>query len=349
MLAYLLTLSFVIMMSWLIQSNKGKSITKWLLAILIVGMSLFIGFRYWVGTDYGSYYRGYYLYSRLSWKELIGIDDPALRIIAKLSTYIVDSPITMFTIAAFIFCTLFTLSIYEYSDNFLFAMILFICCGTFLEAFNGVRQATAVSIIFFGLRYIKKKKFFKYLLTVLIATLFHSTAILMLVLYVVFNMKTSVINVVILVIVSILLTYSYEWIYSLVENITDKDVNLDYEYYVTQVNVFRVAVACAPCVFLVLLSRKARLENSMLCNMIIINAALMCITSSSAFLARIAMYSTAFIPIAITNLKNKIKFDKGTKFSVEVIILILYFVFFIISILNTANLYPYRAFFQYGV
>ena len=345
MIAYLITFTFVLTMSGLIQKYKGQKIVKWLLGLLIVGMSLFIGFRYGVGTDYDSYYSGYYHYSRMSWEELIKIGDPALRIIAKLCSYFIDSPITMFTIAALIFCSLFVTSIYEYSEDFVFAMFLFICCGTFLEAFNGVRQATAMSIIFFGFRYVKDKKFFKYLITILIATLFHSTAILMISLYFIFNMKVKVFNVLLIAVISIILATSYEWIFSLVESITGKKVNLEYEYYTTQVNVFRVAVACAPCVLMLFLSKQKVQKNSIYCSMLIFNAALMCITSASAFLARIGMYSTAFIPLALTCVKNEINFDKQTREIFNFIVVALYFAYFIISVLETGNLYPYKLFF----
>lgn len=345
MIPYIIAFAFIIIMSNLIQKNKGNNNVICLLTILIVGMTLFIGFRFWVGTDYGSYYRTYYKYSSMSWGELFKVDDPALRIIAKLSSYLIDSPITMFTIAAAIFSTLFVLSIYEYSDDFLLSMFVFVCCGTFLEAFNGVKQATAVSIIFFGYRYIKQKNFLKYLITVLVATLFHSTAILILLLYPLFNRKFKFLNVLLIIAISVVLTLSYEWIFSLVETITGKKVSLEYTYYVTQVNIYRIAVAIAPCVVIFFCNKESRLESSALCNMLIFNAALMAVTSSSAFLARMGMYSTAFIPIALVGLRNKINFEKDTKLIFDFVVVIAYFIYFIVSILRTADLFPYQLFF----
>lgn len=345
MAPYLLAFAFIMITSNAIQKNKGQKSVKWLLAILIVGMSLFIGFRFYVGTDYASYYRTYFRYSRMSWGELIRVDDPALRIIAKLSSYLVDSPITMFTIAAFIFCTLFVTSIYKYTERFCYSMFLFVCSGTFLDAFNGVKQASAIAIIFFGLRFIKERQFVKYLITILIATLFHSTAILMILLYWLFDIKTTPFNIILIIIISIVLASSYEWLFSLVEAITGKNVNLEYTYYITQVNVFRIAVACVPCVLIFFLNKEDRLKNSTLCNMLIFNASLMCITSSSAFLARIGMYSTAYVCIAFVGLRDKITFEKDTKMLFDFVVIVAYLAYFIVSILKTANLYPYQLFF----
>ncbi|MBR5192037.1 MAG: EpsG family protein [Clostridia bacterium] len=345
MVPYILAFGFAMLMSYAIQKNKKYKSNAWLLAILIVGMALFIGFRFNVGTDYGSYYRTYEKYSRMSWGELLVVDDPGLRIIAKLSSYLIDSPITMFVIAALIFCSLFITSIYEYTENFLFAMFLFVCSGTFLEAFNGVKQATAMAIIFYGFRFIKQKSFIKYLITILIATIFHSTAIVMVVLYWLFSLKSTKFNLVLVLVVSVALSSSYELLFTLVEAITGKKVNLEYTYYVTQVNVFRVAFAVAPCIVLFLMKEKDRVNNSHFCNMLVFNAALMVITSSSAFLARIGMYSTAFISISLVTLKGKIMTNRNTKSIIDMGIIVLYFVFFIVSVLRTADLYPYQLFF----
>ena len=143
---------------------------------------------------------------------------------------------------------------------------------------------------------------------------------------------------VLVLIISIALSSSYELLFSLVEAITGKKVNLEYAYYVTQVNVFRVAFAVAPCILLFLMNEKDRINNSAFCNILVFNAALMVITSSSAFLARIGMYSTAFISISLTTLKGKIMVDRNKKVLIDFAIIILYFIFFIVSILRTADL-----------
>lgn len=346
MIPYLLILAFIVFMSAIIQNNKTKgAANNLLLAILILVTSAFIGFRFNVGTDYASYYRGYKYYGSMSWKDVLMIDDPGLRILAKIGNYFTDEPAFMFFVAALIFTALIVTSIYKYTDKFLFAMFLFVCSGTFLESFNGVKQATATAVIFFGLRYVKDKKFIKYLIAVLIATIFHSTAILMLVLYFFLNRKASYVNLIILIAISIILALSYNGLYELVEFITGKDVNLEYNYYTTEVNILRVLVALAPAVLVLFLYRDDRYDKSFECNLLIFNAALMCITSSSAFLARIAMYSTAGVSIGMMGVRSRLPIKKEAQALLDTIIVVAYVAYYIMSVLLTANLYPYQFYF----
>ena len=61
----------------------------------------------------------------------------------------------------------------------------------FNGSLNTIRQYLAFSIIFWGFSFIIKKKLWYYLMTVLIATLFHKTAFFSLILYVIYTLLTS--------------------------------------------------------------------------------------------------------------------------------------------------------------
>lgn len=52
-----------------------------------------------------------------------------------------------------------------------------------------MRQGLASSLIFFGYRYIKKEKFFKYCFIVLMASLIHKTSFIMIILYFIYKLK----------------------------------------------------------------------------------------------------------------------------------------------------------------
>lgn len=52
-----------------------------------------------------------------------------------------------------------------------------------------MRQAIAMSIMGIGFHFIKERKFFRYLTIVILATHFHETAILMLLLYFIYRFK----------------------------------------------------------------------------------------------------------------------------------------------------------------
>lgn len=348
MFEYLFVFCVSILLANRVQAVKNRpnsAVTMRLLLFLLIALlSCFIGLRFRIGTDYNAYYQGYYTYSRLEWHEYLDISDPGLHFIAKLCSYVWDDPVMMFLAAACLFFVLYVVAIYKYSSNFFAAIVMFIISGTMLDSCNGVRQSLAMAILFSGYGFLRDRKFLKYTLLVLLATAFHSTAIIMLPVYFLLSRKTTWWRILIILIASVALTYSYDYIFDLVETVTEKDVNLEYTYYVQSVNIFRVAVAVAPCVLLPMIRKDSFEKCSISINIVVFNAALMCITANSAFLARIGMYSTGFLCIALPDILEHLRIRNS--FFVKTAVYVCYFLYWIASIYLTANLYPYQSIFS---
>lgn len=66
----------------------------------------------------------------------------------------------------------------------------------FNGSLNAIRQYIAMAIVFFGFHYIIEKNFLKYLLIVLIATLFHRTLIISIIFYFIYVMMESEVKIV---------------------------------------------------------------------------------------------------------------------------------------------------------
>ena len=73
--------------------------------------------------------------------------------------------------------------LYKYSEGFFTSMMLFILWGTWTWMFNGVRQFLAVAVIFGGLRFIEEDEPIKFIVTVLIASRIHTSALMMIPVY----------------------------------------------------------------------------------------------------------------------------------------------------------------------
>ena len=69
--------------------------------------------------------------------------------------------------------------LYKYSEGYFTSMVLFILWGTWSWMFNGIRQFLAVSITFLGLILIDEDEPIKYIIVVLIASRIHTSAIMM--------------------------------------------------------------------------------------------------------------------------------------------------------------------------
>lgn len=67
--------------------------------------------------------------------------------------------------------------IYKYSENPTLSFLIYICMGIFTFTFSGLRQAIAISIIFFSYVFIKNKKLIPFLVCIVLAMSMHATAI----------------------------------------------------------------------------------------------------------------------------------------------------------------------------
>lgn len=263
------------------------------------------GFRSGVGTDYWQYAAAYDKYVLNIWDAIFNFKEPGINIIAKISSWIYDDYTVMFFIAATITVGLSVWTISKYSNTFAFSILLYIFTGAWNGSFNGVRQYLACAVIFAGHRYIIDRKFIKYILIVLMASAFHITAIVMIMLYFIPLKKIDLKEILLFTIGIILLLYSYDIVFGFVETIKGKPIVM-HSYMLTQVSYFRIAVAVAPLLvyFLFTLKKNLRLEDIFYINILFVNATLMLVTSNSAYLARIGIYTDIFAVLSYQRLLN---------------------------------------------
>lgn len=148
----------------------------------LITLILFIGLRWNVGTDFMSYFDIFNL-SRTSWYTSLPVEWGYLwlnRIFA-----INDFSFSFVTIIqaawvmTFIYLGLKNYSFYPFS---LLIFLLDINCG-YTSAVNIMRQAMAMAILFYAVKYIVERSFNKYLICVLVACCFHISAIIALPIY----------------------------------------------------------------------------------------------------------------------------------------------------------------------
>lgn len=181
--------------------NRNSFILIWVFLTLIAGL------RYNVGTDYITYDAIFsdvldvnvtdtYLWIEPGYLALInfvdiinGTNQLVLFIIASLSMY-------------------YYYNAFKYFNNsklYLILSLLFFIAILYFPIINISRQMLAVSIFFFAIKYIIQKQFIKYLLFILLAAMFHKTAIILIPMYWLLNIKYSKFGLIIFFIISILI------------------------------------------------------------------------------------------------------------------------------------------------
>jgi transmembrane protein EpsG len=92
-------------------------------------------------------------------------------------------------ISSVIVSILYILAMWDYSYDFRFSVFLFVSMWFGFTSMNIVRQMVAAAILFYGMRHIVNKEFWKYFITVMIAAGFHTSAVIMIPLYFFFKKK----------------------------------------------------------------------------------------------------------------------------------------------------------------
>lgn len=184
---------------------RQRTVVLW---IIFAVLTFFAGFRWDVGIDWPTY-MGLFdggLYE-MALKRLERIEPASLFIkgLLLLGGY-TDGGYYLW-VMAFITIFLYFYSIYKYSNNKLFSASLFVLLGIYFSLMNGVRQHAAVAITVFAWQFLFEKKIVRYMLTILIASLFHTSALIMLPVYFVCNIRFNKKLLIIMAIIAVPLSF----------------------------------------------------------------------------------------------------------------------------------------------
>lgn len=167
-----------------VEKNKGKQAAKIGFFLLFVILFLTAALRYDTGIDYWNYIS---IYKRFQ----IGIDTHVEPGFAFLMQIISDggfSPQWMFIVTSFFTVLFFLKALYEQSSNFALSIFLYQVMGYYFYSFNSIRYYLAVSIAFYSLKYVVKRKYIPFIVWVLIAANFHKSVLIVLMFYPFANM-----------------------------------------------------------------------------------------------------------------------------------------------------------------
>ena len=165
------------------SSTKNKrSFCIWCFVLLF----LLSGFRgETVGGDLKRYLPEFYNVAHSSFAKVFdsGYHEPGYVIFIKLLSLIsMDNRSFLLGTALAAMIGPFILT-YKYSNNPVVSVLLYYAMGYYTNTFNNIRQSLALSVAFCIVPFLVNRKFWKYLIGVLIATSFHYSAIILLIVY----------------------------------------------------------------------------------------------------------------------------------------------------------------------
>lgn len=223
-----------------------------------------------------------------------------------IKIFISNNPQVFILITAIITNLLYLHFYKKYSFSFGYTIFFYVVLGLFTFSMAGMKQILAMSFSLLAIDNLLCKKYLKFVLWIVFASLFHPYILIMLMLVFFTDdiwKKKSVTLIVLVLIFSIF----FDLILGAVINIAG-EIGKDYtveELTSHNINIFRVIIELIPCIFTFIFRNKIRSENNKLLNIavnMLLFRALMYFVSMFAnpiYFARIGTYFQSLDPILI--------------------------------------------------
>ncbi|SDB21315.1 EpsG family protein [Eubacterium oxidoreducens] len=246
----------------------------------------------------------------------------------------------------------FLIGIKRYSAFFGMSCFWFIASTMFIYMFNGIRQCVVVSVIFAFSNLIVEKKFWKYLIMILILATIHSSVLVMIPVYFIIQAKPWGRTMRLVLVLAVILGVGFDCFWSSFSSVLEDTTYSAYVDYMSTdasgVNIVRVAVIAVP-VILALWGRRAveELEYPLIrvsINMSVITLALyiVAIFSSGMAVGRIAVYFEIYNMISLPWLLKHVFVRNSSRF-VSIICIIAYLMYFYVQMVISYGNLPYSS------
>ncbi|MGX7164019.1 EpsG family protein [Enterococcus massiliensis] len=270
----------------------------------------------------------------------------------KFIQFFSDNSQALFIVSAAIICLGYALFINKFSDTVWVSVYLFFMLRYFDLSMNVLRQSLAMVILFFGFNLlIKEKKIRYFVLTVLLASLFHKTALIFLVLIFLNKIKFRKRYVLFLFSSTVLGLLFFNPIFNTVLKIFPT-----YTYYINSsymdgtarlATFFNIAVNLVILLFLYINKFENNRINNLMFNTFIFGLAITVISLRFSLLDRVGDFFTIYAIILIPNSLDYMKRFKQSKLFWTYILLICFFIYYLVIVVYRPDwnrVYPYEFF-----
>ena len=263
---------------------------------------------------YVKYYRDYAKFSFQGIIEIFETDlkDPFYYFFGWCFSRVFGDVQWWLTFISLIYLICVSVIIYKESNNPFLSILAFISLTYFEFSLSGLRQTIAMSFTILSYFFIKKRKPFKFILLVLLASLFHRSALFFLIAYPVARSKIGKVHYFVAIVAIMLFVFGQSVIRNFLqeflfdtqyEGYVDRTVGLSIAGFVIQFSIFIFCMVYSKDVY------EKYSHSTILYNLAFIGLIFQLFSSMIAEVFRLSMYFSFFnvllIPLAISVEKNK--------------------------------------------
>lgn len=348
MTIYILIIFFILLGIFFENNDKKK---KYYCIFITIFLTFISGFRSYqgitcVGGDTEIYANMFERVSMMSFDKVLNTDfDTGFFIFIKCLSVIINSPTFMFVVIAGLFMSSVSILVYKYSKRASLSYLLLFSFYYFQFSMTGMRQTLAMATLFFSLIFLLEEKRLAFSICVLLASTFHSTALIFIVVYFFKNIQLKK-NYIYLCVIFLVIIFVFKG--SIAAYIINVIKYRDYYVENTSNGFTMLFVYLVTYLFILftqyLVNNKEKI-NGLFIVMLTIGVSFEILKLSQTIFFRIAMYFSIVIIILFPNYLKMWKVRDNNKIIdilVYSIFLIMYFNFTIYS----AHTYPYAFFWR---
>ncbi|QOR65492.1 EpsG family protein [Cytobacillus suaedae] len=280
----------------LVMNSSGSIIkvqpNKLLFLFSILSFIVVSGLRHNIGDT--PFYKHAYIINDFTWEYVKAQDDIGFAILQMILKMYTNDPQPLIFITAFVTNLLILLVFYKYSRLVELSIYVYITGGLFLVTMNGIRQCLAAAILFAGTKFLIEGNMVKYFLVVVFASLFHQSALVLILVYFLVRYKPWTKATLVLLFFAAVIVMGFNQmstvLFSAIEN-TQYSVYSDFDE--GGANIIRVIVFAAPLVIAFLGREKLRQifpQSDVFVNMALVGLAFMIISTANWIFARFNIY-----------------------------------------------------------
>lgn len=313
-------------------------IERVLLVVIATILTLVPALRWRIGTDYVQYERnfvGRYRYSGIVSSE----DEPGWLSMVHLARWIADDPASMFFMASVFTIVPIVVALHKYSPDFTLSLFLFIAGGAWLGSTNAVRQYLAAAILLFGYSFLRDRKIVGWFAVVLVAASFHFSAIVCILLILVPRRRVSDPVALAVVLGGALASVGSDVILTSLDGFSPDEIS-DSSYAQREINPLRVAFAFVPYLaYRFMAMRRPDPVSNLHANLMLLHGTLFLVSWSSAYLARVTIYTSIFLALSVPYILKAIR--PGVRPVVYLLLVVTYAIFGFLETWGNSSLDPY--------
>lgn len=300
-----------------------------------------------VGTDTHAYHNIFNHFAKSSWSEVIEYNNEVgYSVFNKIVSLCTDNFRWILILSAFISVYFMAKTYIKYSEDASLTIALLITTSNFVMLFSGLRQAIAISLGFLAFEFVKKKRIFAFLITVIVAIMFHTSAFMILFMYPLYHARITK-NWMLLIVpmLGVLFVYNepvFGYLTEIMSRFTEYDATIASTGAYTMLILYGTFA-----VFSYVIPDEDRMDQEAfgMRNFLLFSVALQMFAPLHTLAMRMNYYYMAFIPLAIPKI-IKCRSQRWNQVAVvaKYVMVIFFIAYFFITLSrdNPLSIYPYH-------